>query len=276
MKVRLRNNPDFTDSYLDLVFFENDNLKLFHNVVRHIIKYNADIWNRSESILLIFFEKLMMQVAAATRIQMNFRKYKHNKLENYKRMMYQEPLLIEKVIKKRAIFCIQRFWRNYKLKRRLIGLSDINKIIRKVDSPKIYIELNIYMAIEKIVENIKNRPRFHEQYSSFMFAHDILYVNAHPLFDGILRYPDNFSCPEWFILDLFKLPKFYKPELVNQPLALFHNATMSYGEVVQYRDIVDSHNMEIPLLFLEVHCKNIEEARKRICTLAYLTYDMSK
>ena len=99
------------------------------------------------------------------------------------------------------------------------------------------------MFIEKIINQIKDRPRFHEQYSSFMFAHQTLYVNAHPLYDGIIRYPENLSCPEWFILDLFKIPKFYKPELVNQPLALFHHATQTNGEILKYRDIVEGQNM---------------------------------
>ena len=136
------------------------------------------------------------------------------------------------------------------------------------------------MNIQTIIEKTKSKCLFHEQNSSFMFAHDVLYVNAHPLFDGILRYPDNLSWPDWFILDLFKWPKFYKPELVNQPLALFHHATETYGEIKKYSDIVDMNNknmdMEVPVYFLEIHCKNIEEARKRIWTLAYSTYDMKK
>lgn len=166
------------------------------------------------------------------------------------------------------------------MKRRLRALSEINKIIRKVDSSKIYIEKNIYMHIESIIERAKTKPQFHEQLSSYMFAHGTLFVNAHPLQDGILRYPENLSCPDWFILDLFKCPKFYRPEHVNEPLALFHNATESNGEILKYNDIVDmgKKNMDItvPLTFLEVHCKNIEEARKRVCTLAYITYDMRK
>jgi hypothetical protein len=128
------------------------------------------------------------------------------------------------------------------MKRRLRALSEINKIIRKIDSSTIYIEKNIYMHIEEIVEKIRSKPRFHEQFSSYMFANDTLFVNAHPLMDGILRYPENMSCPDWFILDLFKCPKFYKPELVNQPLALFHSSTLFKGEILKYNDIVYAKN----------------------------------
>ena len=143
--------------------------------------------------MLVFYEKLMKQVAAATMIQINFRAYLARKQEN------KETLLIEKLVRKRAIYCIQQFWRNYKMKRRLRALSEISKIVtpshnsRPIDSSKIYIELNLYTHIEEIVEKIKGKPRFHEQFSSFMFSQDTLYVNPHPLMDGVLRYPDNLS-----------------------------------------------------------------------------------
>jgi hypothetical protein len=67
---------------------------------------------------------------------------------------------------------------------------------------------------------------------------------------------------------------------VNQTLALFHYATMSYGEIIKYNDIVDMNkkniDLDVPLYFLEVHCRTVEEARKRACILAYLTYDIRK
>jgi hypothetical protein len=132
-------------------------------------------------------------VSAATTIQMNFRAYLARRLEN------QKPLLIEQLINKRAIFCIQAFWRNYKMKRRLKALSQISRIVtpssksRPIDSCKIYIEKNIYMHIEEIVEKLKSKPRFHEQFSQFMFAQETLYVNPHPLMDGSFRYPDNLA-----------------------------------------------------------------------------------
>ena len=79
---------------------------------------------------------------------MNFKAYLARKLEA------QKPLLIDQVITKRAIYCIQRFWRNYRMKRRLIALSEINKMIRRVDSPKIYVEKNIYIWIGKQRQSI--------------------------------------------------------------------------------------------------------------------------
>jgi len=154
------------------------------------------------------------------------------------------------------------------MKRRLRALSEINRIIRKIDNNKIYIEKNLYMNLEKIISKIKGRPQFHEQFSTYMFAHSTLYVNANPHTDGILRYPENLSCPDWFILDLFKCPKFYRPEMINEPMALMHHGTETNGEIKKFGDIVN-HNkknmdLDMPLYFLEINCRNIEEARKRV------------
>ena len=210
---------------------------------------------------------------------MNFRAYLARQKDR------EKPLLIDQLIEKRAIYCIQDFWRNYKMKRRLKALSEISRIItpsaksRPIDSAKIYIEKNIYMNIERIMEKVKRRPRFHEQFSSFMFAEETLWVNPHPLMDGVIRYPDHLSCPDWFILDLFKCPKYHqKPLHINDPLSLFHYATAGFGEIKRYNDIVDyNQNAQLVdsrnLYFLEVHCRNVEEARKRVCILAYLTFD---
>ena len=151
IKSRLRNNPFFTDPYLDLLCFECPDITLYHNIIRQIMKYNRGTWKNGTKLLLIFFEKLMKQVSAATVIQMwvsqlfHFGKLSHRLYPDTTRVH-----LIDQVIVKRAISCIQGFWRNYKMKRRLTALSEINKIIRRVDNPKIYIEKNIYFWIGKL------------------------------------------------------------------------------------------------------------------------------
>ena len=120
-----RNNHNFTDSYMDLFVFDCPKLAIFHAVVKLIKEYNSKAWANSKNFMLIyietpqflvFYEKLMKRVAAATIIQINYKAYSARKLEN------QGTLLIEKLVKKRAIFCIQQFWRNYKMKRRLKAL----------------------------------------------------------------------------------------------------------------------------------------------------------
>ena len=126
-----RNNPCFTDVYMDLFIFKWPSVALLHNIIRKVLYYNKWARDNGESVVLLFFEKLMKQVSAATRIQMNFKTYLTRKQDS------QKPLLIDQLVFKRAIYWIQQFWRNYKMKRRLIALSEINKIIRKVDSPKV-------------------------------------------------------------------------------------------------------------------------------------------
>lgn len=60
----------------------------------------------------------------------------------------------------------------------------------------------------------------------------------------------------------------FKPEHINEILALFHFGTQSFSEIKKYSEIVDMDkkgmDVEIPLFFVEIHCKNVEEARKRV------------
>lgn len=93
-----RNNPNFTDTYLDLFYFESPNLKLFHTIIQKVMDFNQAAWYRSAPMLYIFFEKLLKQVSAATMIQMNFRAYLARKLNAHK------PLFIDQLVTKRAIY----------------------------------------------------------------------------------------------------------------------------------------------------------------------------
>ena len=47
-------------------------MKLYHNIIRRIIKLNKELWQKSNNLLFVFFEKLMKQVAAATIIQVSY------------------------------------------------------------------------------------------------------------------------------------------------------------------------------------------------------------
>ena len=47
-------------------------MKLYHNIIRRIIKLNKELWQNSNNLLFVFFEKLMKQVAAATIIQVSY------------------------------------------------------------------------------------------------------------------------------------------------------------------------------------------------------------
>lgn len=92
-----RNNPYFTDSYMDLFIFNCPSVALLHNIVLKTRKYNKWARENGEPVVLLFFEKLMQQVSAATRIQMNFRTYLTRRQDSHK------PL-IDQLVLKRAIY----------------------------------------------------------------------------------------------------------------------------------------------------------------------------
>jgi hypothetical protein len=43
-----RNNPDFTDNYMDLHIFECPNLKIFHAIICKVREYNEKQWKKSK------------------------------------------------------------------------------------------------------------------------------------------------------------------------------------------------------------------------------------
>lgn len=70
-----RNNPNFTDTYMDLFYFECPNPRLFKAIIDKVNQHNQKAWVAKKPLLLMFYEKLMQQVAAAVTIQLNFRAY---------------------------------------------------------------------------------------------------------------------------------------------------------------------------------------------------------
>lgn len=93
-----RNNPNFTDSYMDFYIFKCDSVELFHNIIRHVHRYNKNALEQGQQLFVMFFEKLMKQVSAATTIQVNFKTYLTRKQDSLK------PLLVDQLVTKRAIY----------------------------------------------------------------------------------------------------------------------------------------------------------------------------
>ena len=80
---------------------------------------------------------------------------------------YQLP--IDRLIQKRAAYCLQGWWSNLKFKKRMQSLLNIKKHVYQIKNKEIYIEQTLYNNIEKVVSTAAHGFRFVEQSILFDF-----------------------------------------------------------------------------------------------------------
>lgn len=220
---------------------------------------------------LCFFEPLLRKAAALTKIQMAIR------ATLFRKHLRQLP--VELVIQRRAAFCIQEWWSNLKLKKRMQALANINKHVKRINAPDIYIEQTIYQNINKVVS---------EAHQGFRFAEQAVMFDFNPSTFGVALQVDEstkevsrfgaVAVPKWMGVDL-KPPDFIGTPYMNNLLGLFH-FNQGDCQVLPVTYIVDYQrcvmDVDRNLLFMKIACNSVEEARRRALTLALLTYDMTR
>lgn len=73
------------------------------------------------------------------------------------------------IIQRRAAYCIQEWWSNLKLKKRLSALANISRHAKQISSKTLYLEQTIYNNINTVVKNAHAYFRFREQTILFDF-----------------------------------------------------------------------------------------------------------
>ena len=58
----------------------------------------------------------------------------------YRKKLREEELLVNKIISKRAAFCIQSWWSGLKLRKRAVALANIRQHVAKIQSNDLYLE----------------------------------------------------------------------------------------------------------------------------------------
>ena len=91
-----------------------------------------------------FFELSLLRISSAIRIQLAWKTFK----ERRKRPM----LFVEILLRKRAIFFFQRWWKDYKLKKRMQTLSLINAYIHKINDSVVYVEEEFYNNLVSFIQ----------------------------------------------------------------------------------------------------------------------------
>jgi hypothetical protein len=128
----------FYDRYNDFMVFKSSSVSLVLTLLYAILDFNFSIDLHEDQQFLCFFRPLLEKKAAATRIQQAFRAFRFRK--DYTRT----SLPIYKIIQRRAALCVQSWWSNMKLKKRMNALSNIRKHAMQITSNEIFIEQTMY------------------------------------------------------------------------------------------------------------------------------------
>lgn len=112
--------------------------------------------------MILFFEKLLERVAAIASIK--------NALKAMVWRRSLDRLPIYDIINTRAAHCIQSFWSDWKIKKRINALVNIQKHVSLIDSTKLYLEQSIYQNLDDIAAKIHSKNRFIEQSLLFDFS----------------------------------------------------------------------------------------------------------
>lgn len=129
-------------------------------------------------------------------------------------------------MQRRAVIFIQKWWQWYKIRGRIAALAKIRAYLNKIDSNTVYIEENLYVNLEKVVDDVSQGSRFPEQKIMFDFETDfeICVREKHcEEFDISERFRKAIV-PEWLKLDVTY--DFYseldKTLHSSDPVALLH------------------------------------------------------
>jgi hypothetical protein len=80
----------------------------------------------------------------------------------YRKKLQDDDLAVNKIVQKRAAYCIQSWWSGLKLRKRLIALANIKKHIEKINSNEIYLEQTVYQNINSVIGQAHQAFRFKE------------------------------------------------------------------------------------------------------------------
>ena len=262
------NQMVFFDKYNDLLVFDCPKLEVLVPVLLAILDHNRSLNHQEDQQFLCFFEPLLNKVASVTKFQQAVRMCMHRKKA--------KEQTIQQIIFRRSAYCIQGWWRNLKLKKRLESLARIKQHISKINSPTIYLEQTVYQNINSIISQAHQAFRFKEQTIMFDFKNQCVHMQVEEAFD-VHRY-DKISVPRWMGVTL-EPPSFQSTSHLNSVLALFHDNSQDCQivpatKVLNYQQT--KMDIDRSLYFLKIQCHSVLEARKRAIVLAYLTYDMTR
>lgn len=183
----------YEDLYDDLMIFKIDNHKFLTELVERVYKHNLLAQQNEKQPILMFFEKTLKLMAAASQIQCAYRQYR------WKRSQESTPL--HKIMRRRGAVCMQRGWRKWVIRHRLKALIKIKDICLQITDPEFFIETNVYLNLREIIDKDPRRWRFEEQFLNFEVGEDNL-ISGQIYLSKTDRYERGSIVPRWFGFDI--------------------------------------------------------------------------
>ena len=241
------------DDYLDLVEFEAPSKEFLQKLFMLVLAYNKTASNKDCPIFLPLFQVLVNRVNAACTIQAHWRGYRVRK----------SLPLIQEVLMRRAVFCIQRWWRFVKFHRRLLFLSHLHRSLKEIEEPVLYIQEHLFQNLTVTSSSLD----FPEQDFDF-------YIQENEVF--LVLGETGRLLPKWFNLD-FEVSdsKFLglssDEEKTLQAIVLsgaFVDIKNLYSEVASKPLVSDAS-----LKFIKLKYNTLEDARRRAAIVFLKTLD---
>ena len=123
---------NFYDDYKDFLVFEAPDVEFLNALAVLIYMYNKE----SKHQFMPIFEILARRNAAACKIQACWRSY-------FIRKSYEIPLIVC-AIRRRAVYCIQRWWRSIRFSLRMVLLGRLARYLASITTEVVYLEEHLY------------------------------------------------------------------------------------------------------------------------------------
>ena len=151
------------DDYFDLVEFECPSLDFLQELFILIIAYNRFVIKKDLPIFLPLFKTLVDRVKSACTIQSCFRGY----------LVRKQNLIASLAIQRRAVLCIQRWWRSVRFLHRIKFLTKLKLLLLTYSSPVVYIQEHLFQYLRPSSSSFT----FIDQVFSFFCSGDSIYIN---------------------------------------------------------------------------------------------------
>ena len=240
------------DEYFDLVEFNCPTLEFLQELFLMIIEYNRCVIQKDLPIFLPIFKVLLDRVKAACTIQAGFKGYLVRKMN----------LIGSMAIQRRAVFCIQRWWRSLRFLHRIKFLTKLKMILAEFNSPVVYMQEHLFQYLRPSSSNFS----FVDQNFGFFCIADGIYITQItrkqflPSWVGCnckIEYGGGFTVSD--------------EERTLQAVVL----SGAKVEIVKLQsEVTDASRVSDPRLrFLKLEFKSIEEAKRRAAVLYLKTLD---
>ncbi|OMJ73824.1 hypothetical protein SteCoe_27406 [Stentor coeruleus] len=240
------------DEYLDLIEFQAPNLVFLQELFLMILDYNRLVFSKDLPIFLPIFKISLDRVKAACTVQACFRGYRVRK----------NNLLAKLAIERRAVYCIQRWWRTIRYTHRMKYLVKLKKILKEFSIPIVYMQEHLFQYLIESTSSFK----FLEQNFGFYCTGDTVYIT---------HVNRKRFIPEWigcnFQVEITGNFTVSEEEKTLQAVVL----SGAKLEIVNLQDeVLDKPPIaDAQIRFIKLEYKNVEEVRRRVSVLFLKTLD---